>query len=52
MDGRKGNIKMTGAGIVALFVKMVPYVVGMRVVTGFVDVGVHWAKLKISKSYQ
>jgi hypothetical protein len=31
------------------FVKMIPYVVGMKVVTASIDVGAHWVKSKIGR---
>lgn len=40
---------MFSSATIALLVKMVPYVIGMRVIGGVVDIGVHAAKVKIGK---
>ena len=33
----------------AIFVKLIPYVIGMRVVGGMIDISVHAIKCRISK---
>jgi hypothetical protein len=40
---------LEGAAMYALFVKMIPYVLGMKVISGVVEVGVHVVKTQISK---
>lgn len=39
---------MTGS-VVALLIKMIPYMIAMKVVGGALDVGIHYTKLKINK---
>jgi hypothetical protein len=39
---------MTGA--IAAMIKLFPYLIGMRLVTGTIDIAVHAIKLKITKS--
>lgn len=38
-----------GAAVYTMFMKMIPYVLGMKVVGGAVDLLVHAAKVRISK---
>jgi hypothetical protein len=40
---------MVTGSVVALLIKMIPYVIAMKVVGGAVDVGIHYTKLKINK---
>ena len=40
---------LEGAAMYALFVKMIPYVLGMKIVSGAVEIGVHAVKVKITK---
>jgi uncharacterized membrane protein len=40
---------MITGSIVTLLVKMIPYMIVMKVVGGVVDLSVHYSKLKISK---
>lgn len=39
---------MIGTATVAAFIKMIPWLIGLRVATGIIDVGVHTVKIKIS----
>lgn len=39
---------MFGTAAVASFIKIIPWLIGMRIATGIIDVGVHTIKLKIS----
>jgi hypothetical protein len=43
-------MKMIGTATFALLLKYVPYIVGIRVIGGLVDIGVHAAKVKIGKT--
>lgn len=40
---------LTGSGAIALIMKMIPYMITMKVVGGIVDVSVHAIKCKIGK---
>lgn len=40
---------LEGAATYALFIKMVPYVIGIRLVSGAIDIGVHAVKCRMGR---
>lgn len=41
---------MITGGVMSLLVKMIPYMIVMKVVSGAIDISVHYTKCKINKN--
>jgi hypothetical protein len=41
-------LNVFGIATVAGFIKLIPWMIGLKVASGFIDIGVHTVKIKIS----